>query len=159
MLLAAIIGEADLLAGSIHAPTAVLSNQRYDKNASKTNWILEASIAFVAQIPWIENNTIKENIIFGLPFDKGRYDKVIKGCALEKDLEVLDDGDETDIGFNGINLSGGQKWRVSFARALYSRAGILVMDDIFRFEAFYLAQDILINPQCGRCSRRAAIVQ
>jgi len=50
---------------------------------------------------------------------------------LRKDLDLLEDGDDTDIGANGINLSGGQKWRLAFARALYSRAGILILDDIF----------------------------
>lgn len=85
----------------------------------------------MAQIPFIENATIKDNILFGLPFDAGRYRKVLSVCALEKDLDMLPDGELTDIGANGINLSGGQRWRVSFARAMYSRAGILILDDIF----------------------------
>ena len=132
MFLASIIGEADLLEGFITGPASISSSERYSKHVNKTEWIIPNAVAFVAQIPWIENATIKENILFGLPFDQGRYDNVIQSCALGKDLEMLDDGDETDIGFNGINLSGGQKWRVSFARALYSRAGILVLDDVFR---------------------------
>jgi ABC-type multidrug transport system fused ATPase/permease subunit len=92
------------------------------------DWIISSSIAYVAQIPWIENASIKDNITFGLPLDDGRYAKVIEACALQKDLEMLDDGDLTDIGANGINLSGGQKWRVSFAvdanvgRHLYEQA-------------------------------------
>jgi ABC-type sulfate/molybdate transport systems ATPase subunit len=85
----------------------------------------------VAQIPWIENATIRSNIIFGLPDDPARYRSVLEACALEKDLEALTDGDMTEVGANGINLSGGQRWRVTFARALYSRAGILILDDIF----------------------------
>ncbi len=101
--------------------------------ANKSDWILNSAIAFVAQIPWIENATIKDNVLFGLPFDMGRYKKVLYSCALEKDLEILPDGDQTDIGANGINLSGGQRWRVSFARALYSRAEILILDDVFRY--------------------------
>jgi hypothetical protein len=66
-----------------------------------------------------------------LPCDEYRYQKVLEVCALKKDLEMLTDGESTEIGANGINLSGGQRWRVTFARALYSRAGILVLDDIF----------------------------
>ena len=132
LLLAAIIGEADHVAGIMTSPVPLLSKDRYDCRANKTDWILDSAIAFVAQIPWIENATIQENILFGLPFDMGRYKKVVSCCALEKDLKILPDGDQTDIGANGINLSGGQRWRVSFARALYSRAGILVLDDIFR---------------------------
>ena len=132
LLLAAIIGEAEKLSGTIHVPKPPAVYERYDNKANKSDWIIDNATAFVAQIPWIENATIKDNILFGLPYDSGRYNKVIKCCALEKDLQMLADGDLTDIGANGINLSGGQRWRVSFARAMYSRAGILVLDDIFR---------------------------
>lgn len=131
LLLASIIGEAEVLSGTITVPKPPLAEERHDESANKGNWILDSSIAFVAQIPWIENATIRDNIVFGLPFDNERYQKVLSACALTKDLEMLQDGELTDIGANGINLSGGQKWRVSFARALYSRAGILVLDDIF----------------------------
>lgn len=131
LLLASIIGEADKLSGRIEVPVAPTLYERYDSRANKSDWIIDSAIAYVAQICFIENATIKENILFGLPFDAGRYRKVISACALTKDLEMLADGDETDIGANGINLSGGQKWRLSFARALYSRAGILILDDIF----------------------------
>lgn len=132
LLLAAIIGEADELSGDINLPKAPTLEERFDHKANKSDWIIDSSIAFVAQIPWIENASIKDNIIFGLPYDSGRFDKVIACCALEKDLQMLPDGVSTDIGANGINLSGGQRWRITFARALYSRAGILILDDIFR---------------------------
>ena len=132
LLLAAILGEADKLAGTIAVPKSLTVGDRYDHKANKSDWIIESAIAFVAQIPWIENASIKDNVLFGLPFDAGRYKKVLSCCALEKDLQMLPDGDKTDIGANGINLSGGQKWRITFARALYSRAGILILDDIFR---------------------------
>ena len=131
LLLAAILGEVDKISGTIKVPKAPSLQDRFDHRATKGNWIIDSAIAFVAQIPWIENATIKDNILFGLPFDEGRYKRVVAVCALEKDLEMLEDGELTEIGANGINLSGGQRWRVSFARALYSRAGILVLDDIF----------------------------
>lgn len=131
LLLASIIGEAEILNGTLQVPHAKPAEERFDASANKGNWYLDTSIAFVAQIPWIENATIRDNILFGLPHDERRYQDVLSACALRKDLEMLSDGDLTDIGANGINLSGGQKWRVSFARALYSRAGILVLDDIF----------------------------
>ena len=132
LLLAAIVGEAEKLSGKIKVPGAPAGRERHDLKVNKSDWIIDSAASFVAQIPWIENATIKDNILFGLPFDTGRYQKVISCCALEKDFQMLTDGDLTDIGANGINLSGGQRWRVSFARALYSRAGILVLDDIFR---------------------------
>ncbi|KAF7537646.1 hypothetical protein G7054_g3519 [Neopestalotiopsis clavispora] len=131
LMLAAILGEVDILSGSISAPKAPPLSQRHDAKANASNWILPGAIAYVAQIPWIENATIKDNILFGLPFDEARYHKTIEVCALKKDIEMFSDGERTEIGANGINLSGGQKWRITLARAIYSRAGILVLDDIF----------------------------
>jgi len=130
LLLASILGESDLLKGRINVPKPPSIFDRHDKKATKENWIIPNSIAFVAQVPWIENASIKDNILFGLPFDEYRYNKTLEVCALGKDLEIMPDGDGTEIGAQGINLSGGQRWRVTFARALYSRAGILILDDI-----------------------------
>ncbi|KAH8698973.1 putative ABC bile acid transporter [Talaromyces proteolyticus] len=130
LMLAAILGEVDVLSGKVNVPHSPTTQERHDHLATRANWIIPSSIAFVAQIPWIENATIKDNILFGLPFDEQRYKQVIEVCALRKDLDMLTDGEYTEIGANGINLSGGQRWRVTFARALYSRAGILILDDI-----------------------------
>ncbi|KAL8650433.1 MAG: hypothetical protein Q9226_005147 [Calogaya cf. arnoldii] len=130
LLLTAILGKAEKLSGTIKIPQAPPSWQRFDHTATKSNWIIDAAMAYVAQVPWIENATIRGNILFGLPFDQKRYEKTLSVCALRKDLDLFPDSDLTDIGANGVNLSGGQRWRVSFARALYSRAGILVLDDV-----------------------------
>lgn len=131
LLLSSILGESDILCGTVKVPVPPPVEARYDHLATRENWIIDSAIAYVAQIPWIENASIRDNILFGLPYDSVRYRKVLFACALEKDLDMLTDGEQTDIGANGVNLSGGQKWRVSFARALYSRAGIILMDDIF----------------------------
>ncbi|KAL4781233.1 P-loop containing nucleoside triphosphate hydrolase protein [Aspergillus varians] len=131
LLLASILGECDVLAGKVAVPRAPPVSQRFDHLATRANWIINTAIAYVAQNPWMENASIKQNILFGLPYDRKRYRQTIFASGLEKDMTMLPDGDLTDIGANGINLSGGQRWRISFARALYSRAGILVMDDIF----------------------------
>ncbi|KFY39986.1 hypothetical protein V494_03725, partial [Pseudogymnoascus sp. VKM F-4513 (FW-928)] len=131
LLLSAILGETDLLAGSVHVPLAPPLSSRHDEAATRDNWIIPSSIAYVAQIPWIENATIKNNILFGLPLDAERYAKTIEVCALRADLDIMPDGEDTEIGAQGINLSGGQRWRLTFARALYSRAGILLLDDLF----------------------------
>jgi ABC-type multidrug transport system fused ATPase/permease subunit len=131
LLLASILGECDVLQGTIKVPVPPPIKDRFDHLATSANWNIDSAIAYVAQIPWIENATIKDNILFGLPYNEERYQKTLFACALQKDLEMMPDGELTDIGANGVNLSGGQRWRVSFARALYSRAGILVMDDIF----------------------------
>lgn len=131
LMLASILGEVDLLSGTIALPKAPKVEDRKDAKATRDNWIIPEAIAYVAQIPWIENASIRENIEFGLPHDEERYEQTLEVCALKKDLEMLSDGESTEIGSNGINLSGGQKWRVTLARAIYSRAGILVFDDIF----------------------------
>jgi len=90
---------------------------------------LNGTTAFVQQIPWIQNMTIRDNILSGLPLDKIKYVDTIRLCDLERDLEILPAGDQTEIGEKGINLSGGQKARVSLARAVYSDRDIFLMDD------------------------------
>ncbi|KAK7396885.1 hypothetical protein VNO78_18047 [Psophocarpus tetragonolobus] len=89
------------------------------------------NVAYVAQTSWIQNGTIEENILFGSPMDRQRYNEVIRVCCLEKDLEVMDYGDQTEIGERGINLSGGQKQRVQLARAVYQDCDIYLLDDVF----------------------------
>lgn len=131
LMLAAILGEADVLSGTLMMPRPPPIHERFDSKATKADWIIPGAIAYVAQIPWIENASIKDNILFGLPYDEDRYVACLDVCALRKDLDMLPDGENTEIGANGINLSGGQRWRVTLARAVYSRAGILVLDDIF----------------------------
>lgn len=87
------------------------------------------SVAYVSQQAWICNATVRDNIIFGKPFDKERYDRVLFASGLLPDLEILAAGDMTEIGERGINLSGGQKQRVSLARAAYQDADVYLMDD------------------------------
>ncbi|KAI0956120.1 hypothetical protein AcV7_006609 [Taiwanofungus camphoratus] len=86
-------------------------------------------VAYCSQTAWIQNATLKENILFGQPFDEERYWKAIENASLLPDLQVLPDGDLTEIGEKGINLSGGQKQRVNIARALYYDADIVIFDD------------------------------
>ena len=90
---------------------------------------LGGSVWLVQQNPWIQNKTIRDNIIFGLPFYKDKYKKTIETCQLADDLKILKGGDQTEIGERGINLSGGQKARISLARAVYSGKDIVLMDD------------------------------
>ncbi|RKO93601.1 ABC transporter type 1, transmembrane domain-containing protein, partial [Blyttiomyces helicus] len=85
--------------------------------------------AYVAQSAWIMNATIRDNILFGALYDAKRYQETMEACALIRDLETLEGGDLTEIGEKGVNLSGGQKARISLARAAYSYAPILLLDD------------------------------
>ena len=129
LLLNALVGEAEMLSGSVSL--SLPSPYFTDDGSTSQFWAPGSDTAYVSQNVWIENATIRNNILFGLPFYKARYQQTIFACALTKDLEMLTDGDATEVGVGGINLSGGQKWRLSFARALYSQARVLVIDDIF----------------------------
>ncbi|XP_061290373.1 ATP-binding cassette sub-family C member 4 isoform X2 [Bos javanicus] len=86
-------------------------------------------IVYVSQQPWVFSGTVRSNILFGKKYEKERYEKVIKACALKKDLQLLEDGDLTMIGDRGTTLSGGQKARVNLARAVYQDADIYLLDD------------------------------
>ncbi|PVD27631.1 hypothetical protein C0Q70_12797 [Pomacea canaliculata] len=90
---------------------------------------IKSSVAYVPQQAWIQNTTIRSNILFGKLFNEQRYQQVLRACALEPDLKILSAGDMTEIGERGINLSGGQKQRVSLARAVYSDSDIYLLDD------------------------------
>ncbi|KAJ7630594.1 P-loop containing nucleoside triphosphate hydrolase protein [Roridomyces roridus] len=90
----------------------------------------EKGVSYAAQEGWVQNETIKDNILFSAPWDEERYNKVIYQCALTKDLELFDAGDATEVGEKGLTLSGGQRARITLARAIYSSAEIILLDDI-----------------------------
>ncbi|XP_071490287.1 ATP-binding cassette sub-family C member 9-like [Diadema antillarum] len=110
-LLSAILGEMTTLHGEV----------QWNRDLS--------TIAYAAQKAWLINATLKENILFGNQYIPERYERVIKACCLQPDIDILPAGDETEIGEKGINLSGGQKQRVSVARAMYSFNNIVILDD------------------------------
>ncbi|GME71269.1 unnamed protein product [Ambrosiozyma monospora] len=80
--------------------------------------------------PWIQNASVRENIIFGLPYNKKKYDTVVSCCSLLSDFKQLPGGDMTQVGERGITLSGGQKARINLARAVYAGKDIILMDDV-----------------------------
>ncbi|EJC98304.1 multidrug resistance-associated ABC transporter [Fomitiporia mediterranea MF3/22] len=132
LLLLSLLGEADLLAGQISCPRSppnVIASF-VGQVPEEKEWIVNGVCAYVPQAAWLQNATIKENILFNLPFVEERYQKTLEACALVGDLKILEDGDESEIGERGVTLSGGQKARVSLARAVYSRASVLLLDDV-----------------------------
>lgn len=140
LLLSAILGEADLLRGRIESPAQ------------------EHPVAFVSQTPWLQNGTVKQNILFGSPVDEARYQKVLRACALETDLAALTLGDETYIGLRGVKLSGGQRARVALARAIYSRAKVMVLDDIFAALDSHVSHEIFAGLTGELCHGRTRIL-
>ncbi|KAH9053585.1 hypothetical protein EDB87DRAFT_1825596 [Lactarius vividus] len=100
---------------------------------SPTSWYhlpRAGGVSYAAQESWVQNETIKDNILFGAPYDEERYNKVIYQCGLQRDLSMFDARDETEVGERGLTLSGGQKARVTLARAVYSLAEIIILDDV-----------------------------
>lgn len=125
LLLSSILEEASLQSGELSKPAVDTSSCTPTARS-----IVAGSVAFVSQPPWIEDRTIKENICFGYNFDEERYRTVLNACALTPDLESLSNGDLTAAGTGGSSLSGGQKWRVAFARAFFSPAKLIISEDI-----------------------------
>ncbi|KAK0569583.1 hypothetical protein OC861_000763 [Tilletia horrida] len=133
LLLLSLLGEAELLAGRISCPRSpadaiVQSDDIHILAPGK--WISPDLVAFAPQQAVILNGSIQYNILWGLPMNRRRYDATIEACGLLPDLKAFEDGDSTEIGEGGIGLSGGQKARVGLARAVYSRAQTLLLDDI-----------------------------
>ncbi|TFK76836.1 P-loop containing nucleoside triphosphate hydrolase protein [Pluteus cervinus] len=90
----------------------------------------EGGVAYVPQGSWVQNETVRDNIVFNSPFDETRYQKVLYQCALEQDFRLFHAGDRTEVGERGLALNGGQKARITLARAIYSQAKIILLDDI-----------------------------
>jgi len=154
LLLAALLGEVNLLDGIIRMPVP----QQQTDDASRDAWIVPGRTAFVSQIPWIESGSVRDNILFGLRFVEGRYRKVLAACDLEKDLAVLAHGDDAQVGPKGVTLSGGQRWRIALARALYSEASILVLDDVLSAVDAHVGQLIVDRALTGELARGRTII-
>ncbi|KAL7746806.1 Transporter of the ATP-binding cassette (ABC) [Sorochytrium milnesiophthora] len=121
-LLHALLGEMKPLAGHVFLPKTDRTMLSQDG--------LYRGVAYVPQQAWLLNATIRNNILFGDDYEQSRYQRMLRDCALVRDMQILEGGDNTEIGEKGINLSGGQKQRISLARACYNRAQNILMDDV-----------------------------
>lgn len=121
--LLAVIGPVG--AGKSSLLSSILGELPSEKGLLK----VKGQLTYAAQQPWVYPGTIRSNILFGKEMNPQKYERVIKACALKRDLELLPDGDLTLIGDRGATLSGGQKARVSLARAVYQDADIYLLDD------------------------------
>lgn len=110
---------------------------------------VRGSIAYVAQSAWVMNASVRENIVFGHRWDPEFYELTVEACALVDDFRNLPDGDHTEVGERGISLSGGQKARLTLARAVYARADIYLLDDVLSAVDQHVGRHI-INKVLGR---------
>ncbi|POR38233.1 ATP-dependent bile acid permease [Tolypocladium paradoxum] len=153
-MLMGLLGEMTLVGGKVYCPGG-RSREEVRPDAETG---LADTIAYVAQAAWLVNANIRDNILFAAPYDEQRYRDVIVACALERDLEILDHGDETLVGEKGIALSGGQKQRISLARALYSNSAHVLMDDCLSAVDAHTAQWIFTNCIKGPLMRNRTCV-
>uniref|UniRef100_A0A669BHD8 Cystic fibrosis transmembrane conductance regulator n=1 Tax=Oreochromis niloticus TaxID=8128 RepID=A0A669BHD8_ORENI len=112
-----------------HYQSSLLSSILGELPAEKGVLRVKGQLTYAAQQPWVFPGTIRSNILFGKELNPQKYERVIRACALKRDLELLPDGDQTLIGDRGATLSGGQKARVNLARAVYQDADIYILDD------------------------------
>ncbi|KAF9940341.1 hypothetical protein BGZ65_007307 [Modicella reniformis] len=138
-LLMALLREMDLISGTVNLPRSTF------KTVNHSTGYIPGSVAYVSQHPWLQQASIRENIMFGSPFEPERYQKVLEACALLPDLAVFEHGDLTEIGEKGITLSGGQKQRVALARAMYSRAQHVLFDDCLSAVDAHTARHLFEN--------------
>ncbi|KAK9145296.1 hypothetical protein Sjap_005199 [Stephania japonica] len=136
-LLAAILGEVPITNGTIQVC---------------------GRIGYVSQMAWIQTGTIQENILFGSTMEQERYLEVLGKCSLEKDLQMLPFGDQTEIGERGINLSGGQKQRIQLARALYKDADLYLLDDPFSAVDAHTAKSLFNEYVMGALTEKTVIL-
>ncbi|KAF5338427.1 hypothetical protein D9758_012247 [Tetrapyrgos nigripes] len=137
-----VIGETG--SGKTSLLMALLSEMHFIPSSPDSWYNLprDSGVAYAAQESW-------ENILFGAPFDEERYRKVIHQCGLERDLTLFEAGDATEVGEKGLTLSGGQKARITLARAVYSAAKILLLDDVLAALDVHTSKWIVEKCFCG----------
>ena len=155
------IGRNELVAviGSVGSgKSSLLAALAGDMRKTNGTVTMGATRAFCPQYAWIQNTSVKENILFGRDYDRKWYDAVIDACALRPDLEMLPNSDLTEIGERGITVSGGQKQRLNVARAIYFNSDIVLMDDPLSAVDAHVGRHIFDNAICGLLKDKCRIL-
>ncbi|XP_053742004.1 ATP-binding cassette sub-family C member 8 isoform X4 [Synchiropus splendidus] len=148
-LLLAALGEMQRISGAVAWNSFPKLESEGDESPSDRDTAGDGDIrkrcavAYASQKPWLLNATLVENITFEMPMIKPRYKAVIEACSLQPDIDILPQGDQTEIGERGIILSGGQKQRISVARALYQQTHVVFLDDPFSALDIHLSDHLM----------------
>jgi len=135
-----------IVGGTGEGKTSLISAMLGELSHAETSSVdIRGSVAYVPQVSWIFNATLRENILFGSDFESERYWRAIDVTALQHDLDLFPGRDRTEIGERGVNISGGQKQRVSMARAVYSNSDIYIFDDPFSALDAHVAHQTSLN--------------
>ncbi|THW49233.1 ATP-binding cassette glutathione S-conjugate transporter [Aureobasidium pullulans] len=139
-------GELSCVVGRVGAgKSSFLQTLLGDLYKIRGEVVLRGKVAYIAQSPWVMNASVKENIVFGYRWDPHFYEKTVAACALKEDFASLPDGDQTEVGERGISLSGGQKARLTLARAVYARADIYLLDDVLSAVDAHVGRHLIDN--------------
>ncbi|KAI0635675.1 P-loop containing nucleoside triphosphate hydrolase protein [Trametes polyzona] len=140
-------GKSSLLEGMIGEMRRTAGSVRF-----------KGSVAYCPQSAWIQNATVRDNILFGRPFEEERYWKAVHDACLEADLELLPNGDLTEVGERGISLSGGQKQRINICRAIYVGADIQIFDDPFSALDAHVGKSVFTNVFLGAAADKTRVL-
>lgn len=152
-------GELVAIVGGVGSgKTSLLSAIAGDMRRTSGISQLKGKRAFCAQVAWIQNATVRDNISFGQEFVQDKYDSIVEACCLDYDLKILPHGSSTEIGERGINLSGGQKHRVSLARAIYFGADVVLLDDPLAAVDPHVGAHIMEHAICGLLKDKCRIL-
>ncbi|KAF4120533.1 ABC-type multidrug transport system, ATPase and permease component [Geosmithia morbida] len=138
--------------------SSLLSALAGDMRKTSGEVILGASRAFCPQYAWIQNTSVRNNILFGKEYDRAWYNEVVRAAALEADMDMLPNGDQTEIGERGITISGGQKQRLNIARAIYFDADIILMDDPLSAVDAHVGRHIFDNAILGLLGNKCRVL-
>ncbi|GAA5950453.1 hypothetical protein JCM3765_004553 [Sporobolomyces pararoseus] len=151
-LLMSLLGETNRLSGSAFLPSPVI------RTISTNPAVLTDSTALATQQPFLLSASIRDNILFGAGMNEKRYKSVLEACALEPDLKQFELGDDTEVGERGTVLSGGQRARLSLARAIYSSAKVVLLDDVLSAVDSHTAQHLVEKCLTGKLMRHRTCI-
>ncbi|SCU86832.1 LANO_0C09340g1_1 [Lachancea nothofagi CBS 11611] len=151
-------GEMIIITGSVGTGKSSLLSAMSGFMTKTSGNIYKSGTLLSCGYPWVQNATVKDNILFGSAYDELRYKEVIRVCSLQADLDLLPAGDRTEIGERGITLSGGQKARINLARSVYKEKDIYLFDDVLSAVDARVGKHIMDECLMGKLAGKTRIL-